>query len=244
MMKGLASGVILLLAVAGLISSGWAATPQFGHASTTTSATWSWFTFPHSGVPRATSTTTVTVVVVTTQTVANQIVIVTTVLNPGYYGPPPPGNVYYCDPYYPNDCYYNPNPNYPYGYQNGYPYGYPMATTTETQTLTSYSTVTETSVSTVTTTSVPEPVTSTTTLTSTTVTTDTTLTTVLGGLMALFLVLFLAALLLLWRGRSTGTVPSSSNPSQVRASYRCSACGNEVEPKTRFCGSCGVPLKH
>jgi hypothetical protein len=86
-------------------------------------------------------------------------------------------------------------------------YGYEVATTTETVTATSYSTVTQTSEVTSTTTSVPEPVTVTTsaTLTTTTTTTDTTAEMLYGSLMAVFLALFLATLVLLVGSKSRGS---------------------------------------
>jgi hypothetical protein len=86
-------------------------------------------------------------------------------------------------------------------------YGYEVATTTETVTATSYSTVTQTNEVTSTTTSIPEPVTVTTsaTVTSTATTTDTTAEMLYGSLMAVFLALFLATLVLLVGSKSRGS---------------------------------------
>jgi DNA-directed RNA polymerase subunit RPC12/RpoP len=85
--------------------------------------------------------------------------------------------------------------------------------------------------------------------------------------MAIFLVLFLAALSLLVRGRTKSKgAPMPAQPqlsaaqpqapaaqpqppapqpqaAYVKTSYRCSACGNEVLPKMKFCGDCGAQLK-
>jgi hypothetical protein len=85
-------------------------------------------------------------------------------------------------------------------------YGYQVATTTQTVTATSYSTVTQTNEVTSTTTSIPEPVTVTTsaTVTTTATTVDTTAEMLYGSLMAVFLALFLATLLLLVASRSRG----------------------------------------
>jgi hypothetical protein len=84
------------------------------------------------------------------------------------------------------------------------------------------------------------------TLMVTTATTDTTMETVYGTLMAVFLALFLASLFLLMKARSgttTTSPPSTPQQAYVATSYRCSACGNDVLPKSKFCGHCGVPLK-
>jgi hypothetical protein len=85
-------------------------------------------------------------------------------------------------------------------------YGYEVATTTETETATSYSTITQTNELTSTITSVPEPVTVTTsaTVTTTATTIDTTAEMLYGSLMAVFLALFLATLVLLVASRSRG----------------------------------------
>jgi DNA-directed RNA polymerase subunit RPC12/RpoP len=85
----------------------------------------------------------------------------------------------------------------------------------------------------------------------TTTTTDTTMETLYGSLMAIFLALFLAALILLVRPRSQSKgnpAPAQvqqvqSKQAYVRTSYRCSACGNEVLPRMKFCGDCGAQLK-
>ena len=164
------------------------------------------------------------------------------------------GNGYYttaCSYYgcYNSNCYYNcynqqPNNCYP-GYPN-YPYcspsyGYQVPTTT---TATAYSLLTETSTTTQTTVSTPNPIFITNTLTTTT--TDTTMETLYGSLMAIFLVLFLATLFLLVRPRSepkADPMPVQSQPAYVRTSYKCSACGNEILPKMKFCGDCGAQLK-
>jgi hypothetical protein len=86
-------------------------------------------------------------------------------------------------------------------------------------------------------------------------TTDTMAEMLLGSLMAVFLALFLATLVLLVGSRSRGSKgsnPQSSQapiaaaaPAQARmtTSYRCSACGADVNPNTKFCGSCGAQLK-
>jgi hypothetical protein len=94
-------------------------------------------------------------------------------------------------------AYYSPTPSY----------GYEVATTTQTVTATSYSTVTQTSEVTSTTTSIPVPMTVTTsaTVTTTTTTTDTTAEMIYGSLMAVFLALFLATLVLLVGSRSRGS---------------------------------------
>jgi hypothetical protein len=167
-----------------------------------------------------------------------------------------------CNPSYPNCPCYPSYPSYPhhhyypgYGYAYSPGYGYEVATTTETATAMSYSTVTETSEVTSTTTSVPEPVTVTTsaTVTSTATTTDTTTEMLYGSLMAVFLALFLATLVLLVGSRlrgSKGSNPQSSQaaiaapaPAYVATSHKCSACGTDVDPGTKFCGNCGAQLK-
>jgi len=164
---------------------------------------------------------------------------------------------YPCYPNYPNypNCPNYPNyPNYPY-YRYYPSYGYEVATTTQTVTATSYSTVTQTSEVTSTTTSIPAPVTLTTsaTVTTTTTTRDMTAETLYSSLMAVFLALFLATLVLLVGSRSRGSKGSNPQSSQaviaapaqahMTTSYRCSACGTDVDPNTKFCGSCGAQLK-
>jgi hypothetical protein len=104
-----------------------------------------------------------------------------------------------------------------------------------------------------TTTSIPEPVTVTTsaTVTTTTTTRDTSAEMLYGSLMAVFLALFLATLVLLVGSRlrgSQGSNPQSSQatiaaPAHIATSYRCSACGTDVDPGTKFCGNCGAQLK-
>jgi membrane protease subunit (stomatin/prohibitin family) len=106
-----------------------------------------------------------------------------------------------------------------------------------------------------TTTSIPEPVTVTTsaTVTSTTTTRDTTAEMLYGSLMAVFLALFLATLVLLVGSRlrgSQGSNPQSSQaaiaapaPAHMMTSYRCSACGTDVDRRAKFCGNCGAQLK-
>jgi hypothetical protein len=106
-----------------------------------------------------------------------------------------------------------------------------------------------------TTTSVPEPVTVTTsaTVTSTATTRDTTAEMLYGSLMAVFLALFLATLVLLVGSRLRGSQASNlqslqatiAAPAQahIETSHKCSACGTEVAPGTKFCGNCGAQLK-
>jgi hypothetical protein len=154
---------------------------------------------------------------------------------------------------YPHYPYYGYYPGYGYGYYSGY--GYEVATTTETVTATSYSTLTQTSEVTSTTTSIPEPVTVTTsaTVTTTATTRDTTAEMLYGTLMAVFLALFLATLVLLVASRyrgSKGSNPQTSQaavaasvPAYIATSHKCSACGTEVDPATKFCGNCGAQLK-
>jgi hypothetical protein len=170
-----------------------------------------------------------------------------------------------CDPIYHNCSCYPTYPNYPgypyHHYYSGYGYGYypghgyEVVTQTETVTATSYSTVTETSTVTSTTTSIPEPVVVTTssTVTATTTTKDTTAETLYSTLMAVFLALFLATLVLLVGSRSRGSKGSNPQSSQaviaapaeahIATSHKCSACGADVDPGTKFCGSCGARLK-
>jgi hypothetical protein len=171
-----------------------------------------------------------------------------------------------CNPNYPNcPCYpsYPSYPSHPYdhyysGYWYGYypGYGYEVETTTETVTATSYSTVTQTNEVTLTTTSIPQPLTVTTsaTVTTTATTRDTTAEMLYGSLMAVFLALFLATLVLLVASRSRGSKGSNPQPSQaaiaapaptqahIATSHKCSACGTEVDPATKFCGNCGARL--
>jgi uncharacterized OB-fold protein len=74
-----------------------------------------------------------------------------------------------------------------------------------------------------------------------------------GSLMAVFLALFLATLVLLVASRSRRSKGSSAQPSQaavaalapayIATSHKCSACGTEVDPGTKFCGNCGAQLK-
>jgi hypothetical protein len=106
-----------------------------------------------------------------------------------------------------------------------------------------------------TTTSIPEPVTVTTsaTVTTTATTSDTTAEMLYGSLMAVFLALFLATLVLLVGSRSRGSKGSNpqtsqaaiaaSGPAYIATSHKCSACGAEVDPATKFCGNCGAQLK-
>jgi rRNA maturation endonuclease Nob1 len=64
--------------------------------------------------------------------------------------------------------------------------------------------------------------------------------------MVVFLALFLASLFLLMNARSrtaSSVPPSTPQQAYVATSYRCSACGNDVPPTSKFCGHCGVPLK-
>ena len=159
-------------------------------------------------------------------------------------------------------------PNYYYGYYPSYSYEDPTTAQTVTATATSYSTVTETSGVTSTTT-IPATVTVTSsatvtsttttgdiasvTVTSTTSTRDTTAEMLYGSLMAVFLALFLATLVLLVASRSRGSkgsnpqssqaVVAASGPAYIATSHKCSACGTEVDPGTKFCGNCGVQLK-
>jgi len=154
---------------------------------------------------------------------------------------------------YSNYPYYGYFPGYGYGYYSGY--GYAVETTTETVTATSYSTVTQTNQVTSTTTSIPEPVTVTTsaTVTTTATTRDTTAEMLYGSLMAVFLALFLATLVLLVGSRSRGSkgfnpqpsqaAVAASGPAYIATSHKCSACGAEVDPAKKFCGSCGAQLK-
>jgi hypothetical protein len=165
---------------------------------------------------------------------------------------------YPCYPNYPSYASYPYNryyPGYGYGYYAGY--GYEVVTTTQTVTATSYSTLTETKEVTSTTTSVPAPVTVTTsaTVTTTTTTRDTTAEMLYGSLMAVFLALFLATLVLLVGSRSRGSKTSNPQPSQaaiaapaptqahIATSHKCSVCGTEVDPATKFCGNCGARLR-
>jgi hypothetical protein len=181
-----------------------------------------------------------------------------------WFGQPTTSQLPNCPyPYYQNypNCanypYYQKSPSYPYyghyGYYSGY--GYEVETTTETVTATSYSTVTQTNEVTSTTTSIPAPVTVTTsaTVTSTTTTNDTTAEMLYGSLMAVFLALFLATLVLLVGSRSRGSKGSNPQSSQaasaapaeahIATSHKCSACGTDVDPGTKFCGNCGARLK-
>jgi hypothetical protein len=158
-----------------------------------------------------------------------------------------PNYPYYPDyPYYP---YYYSTPGYPYYYSNP-SYGYGVVT--ETVTATSYSFVTQTSEVT----SIPAPVTVTAsaTVTSTRTTSDTTAETLYATLMAVFLGLFLATLVVLVASRDRGSKRPSSQSSQVTSyarpaqahiatSYRCSACGTDVDQGSKFCGSCGAALR-
>jgi hypothetical protein len=91
------------------------------------------------------------------------------------------------------------------------------------------------------------------TVTSTTTTRDTTAEMPYGLLMAMFLALFLATLVLLVGSRlrgSRGSNPRSSQaavaataPAYIATSHKCSACGTDVDPGTKFCGNCGAQLK-
>jgi hypothetical protein len=106
-----------------------------------------------------------------------------------------------------------------------------------------------------TTTSIPEPLTLTTsaTVTTTTTTTNTTAEMLYGSLMAVFLALFLATLVLLVGSRLRGSQGSNLRSSQaaiaapteahIATSHKCSACGTDVDPGTKFCGNCGAQLK-
>lgn len=150
-------------------------------------------------------------------------------------------------PYSPDyPCYYN----YPYYYSNP-SYGYGVVT--ETVTATNYSVVTQTQTSEVTSIAAPVTITRSATATTTMTTSDTTAETLYGTLMAVFLALFLATLVLLvgsrYRG-SKGSNPQSSQatstrpaPARIATSYRCSACGTDVDLGSKFCGSCGAQLK-
>jgi hypothetical protein len=159
---------------------------------------------------------------------------------------------------YPNYPYYPDYPDYPYYYSTpGYPYyysnpSYGYGVVTETATTTSYLFVTETSEVT----SVPAPVTVTAsaTVTSTRTTSDTTAETLYATLMAVFLGLFLATLVVLVASRYRGSRGPSSQSSQattyarpaqahIATSYRCSACGTDVDLGSKFCGSCGAALR-
>jgi hypothetical protein len=159
-------------------------------------------------------------------------------------------------------------PNYYYGYYPSHGYEDPITTQTVTATATSYSTVTQTSEVT-STTAIPATVTvtSSATVTSTTTTGDTTSATVTttattrdttaemlyGSLMAVFLALFLATLVLLVASRSRGSKGSNprssqaavaaSGPAYIATSHKCSACGTEVDLGTKFCGNCGAQLR-
>jgi hypothetical protein len=163
-----------------------------------------------------------------------------------------------CRPNYPNYPYYRNYPNYPYYYSNpNYPYpyyysnpGYGYGVVTETVTATNYSFVTETSE--VTSIAAPVTVTRSATVTTTRTTSDTTAETLYGTLMAVFLGLFLGTLVVLvvsrYRG-SKGPSPQSSQANYARpaeahiaTSYRCSACGTDVDLGSKFCGSCGAQL--
>ncbi|MGA2785229.1 MAG: hypothetical protein ABSF09_11085 [Candidatus Bathyarchaeia archaeon] len=104
----------------------------------------------------------------------------------------PQNSCYPGSPGYPNNCY----PNSPYQYQNP-----------PTVTVTNYSPVTQTSITTATT-SILNPIITTLTLVSIT-TTGAATAPVYGALMAVFLVLFLAALFLLIRSKSTPVIPPS-----------------------------------
>lgn len=144
----------------------------------------------------------------------------------------------YCYPGYPGYPYacYPSSPSYPYQYQ----------TSTTASTTTSYSTLTQTSLATATSTFTPQPAYVTNTLTLTTTTANTTMETVYGTLMAVFLALFLASLFLLMtaRSRTPANMPQTTGQqAYVATSYRCSSCGNDVLPTSKFCGRCGVPLK-
>jgi hypothetical protein len=170
-------------------------------------------------------------------------------------------------PYYSNYAkypYYYSSPIYVYGVPNyssypyyysypSYGYGDPTAaqTTAQTVTATSYSFVTQTSE--VTSIAPPVTVTASATVTTTSTTKDTTAETLYGTLMAVFLALFLATLVLLvgsrYRG-SKGSSPQSSQaasarPAQARiaTSYRCSACGTDVDLGSKFCGKCGAAFR-
>jgi hypothetical protein len=151
-------------------------------------------------------------------------------------------------PSYPNYPYYSNYGNYPYYYSNP-SYGYGVVT--ETVTATNYSFVTQTNEVT----SIPAPVTVTAsaTVTTTSTTSDTTAETLYSTLMAVFLALFLATLVLLVGSRYRGSKGSNPQPSQaalarpaqahIATSYRCSACGTDVDLGSKFCGSCGAQLK-
>jgi hypothetical protein len=149
-------------------------------------------------------------------------------------------------PYYP---YYYSTPGYPYYYSNP-SYGYGVVT--ETVTATSYLFVTQTSEVT----SIPAPVTVTAsaTITSTRTTSNTTAETLYATLMAVFLGLFLATLVVLVVSRYRGSREPSAQSSQattyarpaqahIATTYRCSACGTDVDLGSKFCGSCGAALR-
>jgi hypothetical protein len=149
-----------------------------------------------------------------------------------------------CDPNDPNCLCYT---NYPYYYNPSYGYG----VVTQTVTATNYSFVTQTNQ--VTSTAAPVTVTARTTLTTISTTSDTTAETLYGTLMAVFLALFLATLVLLVGSRyrrSKGPNPQSSqaisaprSQAHIATSYRCSACGTDVDLGSKFCGACGAQLK-
>jgi hypothetical protein len=183
---------------------------------------------------------------------------------PGYPNYPNYGNYAnypcLCDPNDPN-CLCRPNyPNYPYSpnYPNygNYPYyysnpSYGYGVVTETVTATNYSFVTQTNE--VTSIASPVTVTASATVTTTSTTSDTTAETLYSTLMAVFLALFLATLVLLVGSRYRGSKGSnpqspqavSARPAQARiaTSYKCSACGTDVDLGSKFCGSCGAQLK-
>jgi len=156
-------------------------------------------------------------------------------------------------PNYPNYPYYSNYANYPYYpyYYSNPSYGYGDPTTVQTVTATSYSFVTQTSK--VTSIAPPVTVTASATVTTTSTTSDTTAETLYGTLMAVFLALFLATLVLLvgsrYRG-SKGSNPQSSQAASARpaqayiaTSYKCSACGTDVNLGAKFCGKCGAALR-
>jgi hypothetical protein len=74
-----------------------------------------------------------------------------------------------------------------------------------------------------------------------------------SSLMAVFLALFLATLVLLVASRSRGskgsypqslqTAITAPAPARIAPSQKCSACGTYADPGTKFCGNCGAQLK-
>jgi uncharacterized OB-fold protein len=61
----------------------------------------------------------------------------------------------------------------------------------------------------------------------------------LGSLMAVFLVLFVATLLML---HSKPPNPQAAQPTRPIAINHCIECGAQVIPHSRYCGNCGSAL--